>query len=107
MAQGRSFASEIRELWELLKAYARQETVDPLRGLGWYLAYGIGAAVATAIGASLLLLGVLRLLQAEGGRYLDARGDSSVAPYFAVVLLAALMAVVLVRRIPKQFGDRP
>lgn len=107
MAQHRSFASDIRELWELLKDYARQETIDPLKGLGRYLAYGIGAAIATAIGAGLLLLGVLRLIQSEGGRFLDGRGDSSVAPYFAVVLLAALLAFLLASRIPKRFGDRP
>lgn len=106
MAKGRSFSDETRELWQLLKDYARQETVDPLRGLGWYLGFGMGAAIAMAIGAGLLLLGLLRLLQAEGGRYLDARGDSGIAPYFLVVLVSALLTVLLVRRIPKQFGDR-
>ena len=102
----KTFGETIGELWELLKAYAKQETIDPLKGLGWYLALGVSAALATAIGVGLLLLGLLRLIQEEGHRTIDSSADSSWIPYLLVFVAATVIVALLVRRIPKQFGDR-
>ena len=33
------------ELWALTKDYARQETVEPLKGVGRYLGYGAAGAL--------------------------------------------------------------
>lgn len=101
-----SLGETIRELWELLRSYARQETIDPLKGLGWYLAYGVPAALLTSLGLGLLLLGALRLLQSEGGRWLDAVGDSSPLPYLAVVVLVAAAGGILGSRVRKEFGGK-
>ncbi len=101
----KTFGETIAELWELLKAYAKQETIDPLKGLGLYLAIGLGAALSTALGVGLLLLGLLRLLQSEAHDWVDASGKSSVAPYLLVFLVSVLLIDLLARRIPKQFGD--
>jgi hypothetical protein len=97
----------IRELWELVRAYALQELVDPLRGLHKYVGIGLGAAVLCSTGGALLLLGILRAVQTEGHRTFDARGDSSFLPYLVVFLLCVLGIAVLVSRINRQFGDRP
>lgn len=101
----KTFGETIAELWELLKAYAKQETIDPLKGLGIYLAIGVGAALSTALGVGLLLLGLLRLIQAESHEWVDATGRSSIWPYLLVFLASVLLIYLLARRIPKQFGD--
>ena len=53
------------EVVEFVKTYAKQETVGPLRGAGRWIAFGAAGAICLGLGLSLLLLGLLRLLQAE------------------------------------------
>jgi hypothetical protein len=101
---GGRFSENVREIVRVLRAYAMQELVDPIRGLGVYLAFGIGGAALAAIGSGLLLLGVLRCTQFEAPDKLDAIGRSSVVPYLIVVLLGAVTMALLVRRIPREFG---
>lgn len=83
-----------RELWELLKAYASQETVDPLRNLGRYLGMGIPGSLLLGLGGSLLLFALLRGLQT-----IDALDDglASLVPY-AVTVLVGFIAVGLIAR---------
>jgi hypothetical protein len=59
----KSFQETIKELWELLKAYAAQETVDPLRTLGRRVGFGIGGSLLFSFGWFLITLGIMRLLQ--------------------------------------------
>lgn len=98
-----SFSDTIRELVELIRTYAKQELVDPLRGLPLYLGFGLAGAIACVLGAGLVLLGVLRALQTEliEGKASDG---TSVAPYFIVTAVAAVLIVILARRINRQFG---
>lgn len=79
----------LRELWKLLVAYARQETVDPLRSLGRSLGWGLAGAIL--IGASTVFgaLAVLRLLQSETSVFDDSL---SWLPYLLVALLMVLVA---------------
>jgi uncharacterized integral membrane protein len=77
-----------QDVWELLVAYARQETVEPLRGLGRWIGFGAGGSVLIATGISLLLLSVLRALQTEAGTTFT--GNWSWAPY-VIVLIGALL----------------
>ena len=62
--------------------YLKQETLEPLTGLGRFLAWGVAGSLAIAIGILLILLGILRLLQTETGTALT--GDWSWVPYFVV-----------------------
>jgi hypothetical protein len=88
-----------QELWELLKAYAQQETIDPLRGLGRYLGYGLGGALLLSLGVVFLALGLLRTLQTKTGDLFD--GWLSAGPYLIVLVAVAIVAGVAASRIAK------
>jgi hypothetical protein len=90
------------ELWELSLAYAKQETVDPLKGLGRFLGYGLGGAILYGLGAVLLLLSALRALQTETDTTFT--GNLSWVPYLIVSVLAVALAAVLVWRVVKRKG---
>jgi membrane protein DedA with SNARE-associated domain len=82
----------IRELKDLVVAYAKQETIDPLKGLGRYVAYGILGAVLLGSGLFFLSMGVLRVLQTQTG---DAFADwRSFLPYLIVVALLLILAYI-------------
>lgn len=85
------------ELFELTKAYARQETVDPLKGVGRYLAFGIAGALSLGIGVVLLMLAALRALQTETGTTFT--GNWSWLPYLIVLAVGALLIALAVSRI--------
>ena len=91
------------ELWELSLAYAKQETVDPLKGLGRFLGYGLGGAVLLGIGSVLLLLSGLRALQTQTGSTFT--GNLSFVPYLIMVAAALLLVGLLVWRVVKRKGS--
>jgi hypothetical protein len=84
-------------LIELIKAYARQETLGPLKGIGRWLAMGLIGAALVGLGVAILILGVLRLLQAEWHR--SASGSLSWLPYLIVLLITVALAVLAITRI--------
>lgn len=77
------------ELLELVVAYAKQETLDPLRSLGRYLLWGMAGAIAMSIGTLLTVLAVVRLLQTEVGHHLS--GNLTWVPYMGGLLVAVLV----------------
>jgi putative superfamily III holin-X len=85
------------ELWTLTKDYARQETLDPLKGVGRYLAYGFGGAVLASIGVIMLLLSLLRGLQDHS----TLTGNLSWLQYLIVLAAGALLAGLAASRIRK------
>lgn len=87
----------IADLKDLVIAYAKQETVEPLRGLGRYLGYGIGGALLVALGVVLLGMAGLRALQTETGTTFT--GNWSFAPYFIVLAGLAIIIALLARAI--------
>ena len=89
-------ASESRardaEIVDLVVAYARQETIEPLRGAGRWILWGIVSMALVSVGMVLVALGLLRLVQ---------DGPWSFVPYafgtvFAVVVV--VIALFQVRR---------
>ena len=86
--EDRNVVGRGQDVWELLVAYAKQATVEPLRGLGRWIGFGAGGSVLIATGISLLLLSVLRALQTETGTTFT--GNWSWAPY-VIVLIGALL----------------
>ena len=88
----------VGELANLVVAYAKQETIDPIRGAGRWLAFGLAAVLSLTFGVALLALGTLRLLQFE----LFANATTwSWVPYFIVMTFCLAVAVVAVSRINK------
>ncbi|MGO8864187.1 MAG: hypothetical protein ACLQRH_25955 [Acidimicrobiales bacterium] len=83
--------------------YLKQETLEPLTGLGRFLAWGVAGSLAIAVGILLILLGILRLLQTETGTALT--GDWSWVPYFVVSILGIGVAAVAVWRITAGTGQ--
>jgi hypothetical protein len=83
----------IRELKELVIAYAKQETIDPLKGLWRYVAYGLGGALLLGVGITFLAIGALRALQGDhqGPHF---TGNWSWAPY-AIVVVGSLAIAAL------------
>ncbi|MDQ6927889.1 MAG: hypothetical protein M3159_04410 [Actinomycetota bacterium] len=83
-----------RDLVTLVIEYVKQETIDPIRGLGRFLAFSLAAVVVGGLGTILLVLGVIRLLQAETGSAF--RGHLSFLPYLiAMVLSLAVIALAI------------
>jgi hypothetical protein len=74
----------LRELRDLVVAYIKQETIEPLKGLGRYIAFGLLGALLMGTGIVFVEIGVLRLLEGPA----DDRhftGNWSWAPYAIVV----------------------
>jgi hypothetical protein len=84
---------------DLVVAYARQETIGPLRGAGRWVLWGLVSMAFISVGMVLLVLGALRLIQDVSGTALS--GNFSWVPYTATVLLAAITVAVAVGQIRK------
>jgi hypothetical protein len=96
----KSIPQVMTELWEMLVSYAKQETVEPLKGLGRFVAFGGGAALVGGIGIILLTLAGLRGLQDHNGGHLD--GNWNWVPYLvALALLGVLIALAVTRIKPR------
>jgi hypothetical protein len=81
-----------RQFVDMVVADAKQETLGPLRGVGRYLALGVGGSVLLGVGLLILLLALLRALQTETGS--TFKGNLSWAPYL-ITGAAALSAMGL------------
>jgi hypothetical protein len=90
------------ELWELAQAYAKQETIEPLKGLGSFLGFGVMGAVFLGIGSMLLLLGGLRALQTQTGT--TFQGNWSWAPYLIAVAAGLVLIGLALLRIRRRKG---
>jgi TRAP-type C4-dicarboxylate transport system permease large subunit len=77
------------DAFQLTVDYLKQETIEPLQGLGRFLYMGIAGSFFLAAGLLLVLIGILRLLQTETGSALT--GDWSWVPYAVVVILGVLI----------------
>lgn len=109
MPQDKSTGQILSELWELLQAYAKQQTVDPLKALKRYLSFGLSGAVCLGLGIFFLSLALLRVLQAEAAWFDESWWyfeDKSPLIYLIVVLflgaIAALFGLRLNRAVRKE-----
>lgn len=87
----------VSELWALVLRYAKQETLDPLKALGRYLAAGVAGSVALGIGLVLLTLALLRALQTETAPHWS--GNWSWVPYLIVTAVATVLMGLMARAI--------
>ncbi|HET9077788.1 MAG TPA: hypothetical protein VFN68_12720 [Acidimicrobiales bacterium] len=93
----KGLGAHINELLGLVIAYAKQETVVPLKNLGRYVAFGLAGAMLLAAGGALLTLTAVRLVQTETGPHLH--GSLTWVPYVAGILVAGAGSVWAVTRI--------
>jgi Putative Actinobacterial Holin-X, holin superfamily III len=91
--------TSIPELVEYLRTYVKQETVDPLRGIGRWIAYGVAGAFCLGLGLVIVLLGVLRLIEEEWDR--AATGSLSWLAYLVTLIVAAAILAITILRIKK------
>ncbi|MDW3179424.1 MAG: hypothetical protein R8J94_18670 [Acidimicrobiia bacterium] len=97
----------VQEVFDLVKAYAIQETATPLQGVGRYLKFGLPGAICLGIGFFFFALAGLRGLQEvdtfNGGD--DGIGWFVWAPYAIVFAVAAIILGFLASRITKGLGS--
>ena len=87
----------LSELKDLIVAYVKQETVDPLKGLLRFVAYGIGGSLLLSIGLLLWMLALLRALQTETGS--SFTGNLTWLPYVITMVGCVVVALLAVRAI--------
>ncbi len=95
--KNKSVATVAGELWQLVVAYLKQETVAPVKDLGRFLAKGLAGSLLLSVGLVLLMLAGLRALQTETGSALD--DNWSFVPYLIILVLAAAIAGLAARAI--------
>jgi hypothetical protein len=89
----------VGELIDYVTAYAKQETLGPLKGAGSWLGYGAAAALTLSVGLVFVLFGLLRMLQAEWPR--SATGSISWLAYLITLVAAIVVVVLALRRVKK------
>ncbi len=92
--------SSISELIDLVRAYAKQETIGELQGTGRWLAWGALGGLSILVGLLFVLIGVLRLLQST---LFNGSSAMSWVPYFIVLTLTVALVVFSQSRIRKPF----
>ncbi len=90
------------EALQLVIDYVKQETLDPLKGLGRYMLFGVAGSVALAIGLVVLAVGFLRLLQGETGT--TFAGNWSWVPYVICTVAVVMVAAAAVWAISRGQG---
>ena len=90
----------VEELFASVKDYARQETLEPLRGAVRWV--GVGSIAALSLGLALVYvsLGVLRFSQDMGGSVLD--GSWSFVHYFLTLFVVAIVVAITFSRVSRR-----
>jgi Putative Actinobacterial Holin-X, holin superfamily III len=105
VAKAEALPNEAKELVDLVIAYTKQETVDPLKRLGKTVAFGVAGAVLVGIGSVFLAMSGLRALQTETEFFEDH--NVTWAPYFILTLLLGAGALISWLRLgPGKKDDR-
>ncbi|HET9443222.1 MAG TPA: hypothetical protein VFO65_07850 [Acidimicrobiales bacterium] len=103
--QQKSLPTLAVELKALVVTYAREQTIEPIKGLARFVAWGLAGSTVLALGLVLLVLALLRVLQTELDTVFD--GNWSFAPYAItlVVCVAVLGLAAKAITAPKRRGD--
>jgi uncharacterized BrkB/YihY/UPF0761 family membrane protein len=87
----------------LVKAYARQETIEPLKNLKRFVGFGIAGGILIALGLFFFALAGLRYMQTHRFLGQHITGNWSWVPYMIVAVVGAVLAYLFTSRIRK--GD--
>ena len=91
-AKPRNPTGDARELVDLVIAYAKQETLEPLKGLGKRAALGLGGALLLGIGGIFCSMAALRAMQSETDFF--ERHNLSYLPYFFTVVILVVLSLI-------------
>ena len=90
--KARNPSGDAKELVDLVIAYAKQETLDPLKGLGKNALKGIGGALLLGIGGIFCSIGALRAMQSETDWFEEH--NATYVPYGVTIVLLIVLAVI-------------
>ena len=90
-AKARNPAGDAKELVDMVIAYAKQETLEPLKSLGKNALKGLGGAVLLGIGGVFISIGALRAMQTETDWFDE---NLSWAPYLIAVAILGVLAIL-------------
>ena len=91
----------VGELVDMVKQYAKQETIGPLKGAGRWIGWGIGGALFISSGVGFLVLAVLRMIQAEWPSTFEGRW-MSLLPYLFVLVFCIIVSAIAFSRVNKE-----
>lgn len=94
--RGASLQRDLQEIRGLVVRYIKEETIQPVKEMGRFIAFGVLGSLFVGFGTTLLLIGALRFLQ-EQFPVLD--GSLSWLPYLIVAVLACGVAGLTMWRI--------
>jgi hypothetical protein len=92
----RKAPDHLTDLVDSVKQYAKQETIDPIRGAARWVAVGTIASVSLGLALVFFALAILRLSQFLGGDTLSASW-SFVHYFITFIVVSALVALSLSR----------
>jgi hypothetical protein len=87
------------DAFQLVVDYVKQETLEPLKGLGRFILFGVAGSVALAAGFVILAVALLRVLQGETGD--TFHGNLSWLPYVICTVVSIGVAAAAVLAIGK------
>ena len=93
LMRGQTIADEAEELKNVALRYVKEETVDPVKALGRYTAFGCAGSFFVGLGGLLMLVGVLRML-AHG-----FHGTVSWIPYLIMSVLGVVVIGFTIKKI--------
>jgi len=100
-----SVPGEVQDLSRLLFAYLRQETIEPIRDLGRFVAFGLAGSILLGLGLSMLMLSALRFLQTETAGAFD--GHLSWLPYLITLFGCGVVAATAMKARTGGRKERP
>ncbi len=88
-AENKGMGEIVTDLWQLIRDYGKQETLDPLKSIGRFLVRGIPGALLLGVGILFAALAILRGLQTNK----HLQGSLTWIPYLiAFIVCAAVTA---------------
>ena len=102
-SEQKSIPQVLSELWEMLVTYAKQETVQPLKGLFRFVGVGVAAMLLLGTGVLLMSVSVLRLLQTKEPFGWQLSGSLNFIPYVvSLLVLGVLIGLAVLAIKPKR-----
>lgn len=99
-APSKPSGNAVGEVIDLVKGYARQETIGPLKHAGRWIGFGVAGALLLGLGGALVALGLLRLLQGTRSDPIFA-GNLTFVPYLITLAATGAGAGIAALRIRK------